>query len=560
MRFLRLFTNSLLAGALGAAYLTILLLQLNPQVPLVSQTVWRWYATLGVFYGVHLAILFYVTMLLREFVSVDVFSPGWISVRLLAWLSAAAAAVAATLMWLNLNGFPTLFDEAATRRFAFGAGAMTASAVVLLGIAVAHYSFGRRGSRVGAALLVIAITGSLALPVAARGPGGALPLGARRVTLAPHPPREAARVTLLLLDGASLEFVWPRVAAGRLPNFGRVLDTGASMDLATIRPTQPDPVWAAVATGMYAAKNGVRSAASYFARGDDRPLDLLPDHCFSHTLVRLGVVRDQPNSSAAWRARPVWTILGDYGLSAGIVRWPLTYPAQPITGFLVTDRFHQLIGSMFEGDERAVYPADILPAARDAFAASAGASQWDEFYARAARDVNAERPVRLEAVRYQGLDTAGHQYLRYAQPRGCGDVSSEERQQYGAVLDRAYASIDSEIGAALERQAPGDLLLVVSGFGMQAVSPIKHLAARVLRDPDVSGTHENAPDGFMLAYGTPVAAGRKQRGSIVDVTPTILYFLGVPIGRDMDGYARADLFTPAVTAERPITFIPSHGR
>jgi predicted AlkP superfamily phosphohydrolase/phosphomutase len=215
---------------------------------------------------------------------------------------------------------------------------------------------------------------------------------------------------------------------------------------------------------------------------------------------------------------------------------------------------------MFEGDERAVYPADILPAARDAFAASAGASQWDEFYARAARDVNAERPVRLEAVRYQGLDTAGHQYLLYAQPRGFGDVSSEERQQYGAVLDRAYASIDSEIGAALERQAPGDLLLVVSGFGMQAVSPIKHLAARVLRDPDVSGTHENAPDGFMLAYGTPVAAGRKQRGSIVDVTPTILYFLGVPIGRDMDGYARADLFTPAVTAERPITFIPSHGR
>ena len=138
MRFLRLFTNSLLAGALGAAYLTILLLQLNPEVPLVSRTVWRWYATLGVFYGVHLAILFYVTMLLREFASVEIFSPGWISVRLLAWLSAAAAAVAATLMWLNLNGFPTLFDESAARRFAFGAAATTASAVVLLGIAVAH--------------------------------------------------------------------------------------------------------------------------------------------------------------------------------------------------------------------------------------------------------------------------------------------------------------------------------------------------------------------------------------------------------------------------------------
>lgn len=560
MRFLRLFTNSLLAGALGAAYLTILVLQLNPQVPLLSHTVWRWYATLGALYGMHLALLFYVTMLLREFVSVDIFSPGWISVRLLAWLSAVAAAAAATLMWLNLNGFPTLFDEAAARRFKFGAVATTLSAVVLLGIAVAHYSFGRRGSRVGAALLVIAITGSLALPIAARGAGGALPLGARRLTLSPPPARSSPHVTLLLLDGASLEYVLPRVAAGRLPNFGRVLDGGASMDLATIRPTQPDPVWAAVATGMYPAKNGVRSAAAYFARGDDLGLDLLPGYCFSHTLVRLGVVRDESNSSAAWRARPLWTILGDYGLASGIVRWPLTYPAQPAAGFLITDRFHQLVGSMIEADERAVYPLDILNPARDAFAGSTGASQWDDFYARAARDVIAQHAVQLEALRYTGLDTAGHYYLRYAQPRAFGDVSDEERQRHGAVLDRAYAAIDGAIGAAVERQAPGDLLLVVSGFGMQPVSPVKHFAARVLRDPDVSGTHEHGPDGFLLAYGTSVSPGRKQRGSIVDVTPTILYFLGVPIGRDMDGYARSDVFAGAFTAERPITFIPSHGR
>ena len=47
MRFLRMLTNSLLAGALGAAYLTVIVLQLNPQVPLVSATTWRWFVTLG---------------------------------------------------------------------------------------------------------------------------------------------------------------------------------------------------------------------------------------------------------------------------------------------------------------------------------------------------------------------------------------------------------------------------------------------------------------------------------------------------------------------------------
>jgi hypothetical protein len=550
VRFLRLLTNSLLAGALGAAYLTILVLQLNPQVPLVSPSVWRWYVTLGAFYGIHLTLLFYVTMLLRDFVSVDIFSPGWISVRLLAWLSAVAAAVAATLMWLNLAGFPNLFDNAAALRFTWGAAATTASAFVLVVIAVAHYSYGRRGSRVGAALLLIAMIGSLVLPLAARGLGGEPPLGARRVLLTPPPPRESARVTLLLVDGGSLEYVWPRVAAGRLPNFGRLLDAGASMDLATIRPTQPDPVWAAVATGMYPAKNGIRSAASYFARGDDRAIDLLPDHCFSHVLVHLGVVRDQQNSSAAWRARPFWSIAADYGVTAGIVRWPLTYPAPAVNGFLVSDRFHQVVGSMFEFDGRAAYPADLIPVVRDAFAGEGRTQSRDAAYSRAARDAQAAHPVQLTAVRYEGLDTVGHYHWPETPTMALGDVSE---------LDRAYAAVDAEIGAAVERLAPGDLLLVISGFGMQPVSAAKHLAARLLRDPDVSGTHEDAPDGFLLAYGTHVASGRKPRGSIVDVAPTILYFLGIPIGRDMDGYTRADLFVPAFTAERPIAFIPSHG-
>ena len=53
---------------------------------------------------------------------------------------------------------------------------------------------------------------------------------------------------------------------------------------------------------------------------------------------------------------------------------------------------------------------------------------------------------------------------------------------------------------------------------------------------------------------------RLARGSVVDVTPTILYFLDLPVGRDMDGFARADIFSREFTAERPIAFIPSYDR
>jgi predicted AlkP superfamily phosphohydrolase/phosphomutase len=95
---------------------------------------------------------------------------------------------------------------------------------------------------------------------------------------------------------------------------------------------------------------------------------------------------------------------------------------------------------------------------------------------------------------------------------------------------------------------------------MQPLDQIKQAIGRLLGDPNFTGTHERAPDGFILAYGASVQAGRRPRGSIVDVAPTLLYFLGLPIARDMDGFARADLFTRDYTAERPIVFIPSYSR
>jgi hypothetical protein len=113
----------------------------------------------------------------------------------------------------------------------------------------------------------------------------------------------------------------------------------------------------------------------------------------------------------------------------------------------------------------------------------------------------------------------------------------------------------------MDALGPDDLLLVVSGYGMEPLGFGKRLLEQAIGDPDVSGTHEAAPDGFLMAYGAAVQKGRLlRRASVVDVVPTVLYFLGLPIGRDMDGYARTDLFSQAFTEEKPIAFIPTYER
>jgi hypothetical protein len=86
---------------------------------------------------------------------------------------------------------------------------------------------------------------------------------------------------------------------------------------------------------------------------------------------------------------------------------------------------------------------------------------------------------------------------------------------------------------------------------MEAAPLARRALDRLLGRTALSGTHERGPDGFLLAYGTNAASGTFARGSIVDVAPTVLYYLGLRVGRDMDGFARTDLFVTSFTRDRP---------
>ncbi len=89
MRYLRMFTNALAGGVLTALYLGVLVLQLNPQVPVVSMTALGWFGALLAMYGPYVTVLLLLAILGREAIASRPLHPGWLSVRILAWLSAA---------------------------------------------------------------------------------------------------------------------------------------------------------------------------------------------------------------------------------------------------------------------------------------------------------------------------------------------------------------------------------------------------------------------------------------------------------------------------------------
>lgn len=580
-------TNAVAGGVLVAAYLVVLVLQLNPQIPIVSVTSWRWLRVIVALYGLYLTVGVMLVLLVREAIASRPLNPAWLSVRLLAWLSAAGASAAAILMWSNLSGFTAVLGTAPAEAMRNGAIAATAFASALVVIALFRYSFGRKGSPATSILLVVAMTGSVVVPLLVRGPGDLPVPSAKRPIVYGYEGLGAPHIRVLLLDGASLGYVRRRVALGQLPNFGLLLDHGAVMDVATLKPTEAVPVWAAAVTGKYPPKNGVRSDAIYrVGADDDDPANLLPDYCFARSLVLQSFVRADREelTSASLRARPVWDIGADFRVFPGVVNLPLTRPSHVLWGFLVSDGFDEAATSPLRmKDAEAADPTTAAATARDVFdqwqsrpwtdavpgtpagepapagvpAAALREALWDHAYAETADLLEQEFSPKLSIVRYSGLNALGSWFLEDAEPERFGQVPTASSGR--SVLDRYYNYIDSEIGRALAKPAsPNDLLLVMSGFGMAPVSWPKREVARLLGLPDPSGGHDAAPDGFLLAYGGNVTHGQLQRGAIVDLAPTLLYYLGLPVGRDMDGFARTDLFLASYTADHPITYIATH--
>src|SRR5262245_43283631 len=104
MRYLRMVTTAFGGGFLAAVFLPVLVRQITPQVPVGSPTAWRWFVALLALYGPYLSVIILLLILAREAIASRPLQPGWLSIRILAWLSAAATVAAAVLTWVNLRG------------------------------------------------------------------------------------------------------------------------------------------------------------------------------------------------------------------------------------------------------------------------------------------------------------------------------------------------------------------------------------------------------------------------------------------------------------------------
>jgi predicted AlkP superfamily phosphohydrolase/phosphomutase len=116
----------------------------------------------------------------------------------------------------------------------------------------------------------------------------------------------------------------------------------------------------------------------------------------------------------------------------------------------------------------------------------------------------------------------------------------------GRVVSQIWTREEAFAGTQMDMAPDLTLSLRDGGF----VSILKSDVVLKPR-PEVVGTHR--PEGVFMAKGPGIRQGLSLPAlSLIDVAPTLLYTLGLPVPRDLEGRAAAQIFEPASLHKRPI--------
>jgi hypothetical protein len=261
-------------------------------------------------------------------------------------------------------------------------------------------------------------------------------------------------------------------------------------------------------------------------------------------LTRLGLLEILPNESAQ-AVTDVWDILAGNRISF-LKKDSGGEPAAPGPGSACA----KLLDDTF--DDPALLRDENFGLAKNAFFKDCAREET------VAREKSEAQPEVLYFL-LDGLNLVETYFYKFSFPQQFGTIDQGDINLYGPVIEKYYEFYDALIGKYLTALKEEELLVVFSPHGIAPLPVWKRFVERLLGDPRVSAYHEMAPEGVIFFYGQAVRRGQKAAAvRLVDIAPTLLYYLGLPVGRDMDGVSASSFFTDEFVRENPIIYISSY--
>jgi len=286
------------------------------------------------------------------------------------------------------------------------------------------------------------------------------------------PTSERIAVLLVGIDGASWNLVGEQIGAGKMPHLQNLMKRGVHGPLTSCCEMISPAVWTTIATGKLPEHHGISN----------------------HVARVPGFFRTTPVKSSMRKCRAIWNILSERDRSVGVINWYVTWPAEKVKGFLLSDR-------LWSDLPQQSYPPDLMR--WPGFGRLT--TPWHELYSRGRHrvqgivarekgrkkgiedraqrvkemaifsDQQTEQAVRhflrylkadLVMVYFSGNDRLSHYFWKYAYPEGF-EVDEEQRRKFGELIRDYHSVWDGYLGRILEFVDPETYVFVISDHGFQ---------------------------------------------------------------------------------------------
>jgi predicted AlkP superfamily phosphohydrolase/phosphomutase len=279
-------------------------------------------------------------------------------------------------------------------------------------------------------------------------------------------------VLVVGFDGATFDLMLPWIEQGHLPHLGRVLRSGARSRLESTIPPITPCAWSSFMTGKNPGKHGL---FDFIEPDGERGFR------FTNASFRDG--------------ETLWGCLSRHGRRVGVVNVPMTYPPEPVNGFLISglDTPHELSPYM--------YPVQIRQELKDAgiryridqqhlgnMRTNARRRQqltsiFDAETARTAafRKLSEDRSCDFRMIVYGATDQVQHHFWHFMDETHDKYDADGAKEFRHAVRD-TYMHCDEQLGLLLDECDEDTIVIVMSDHGFGPMTNVRLRMNQILRD------------------------------------------------------------------------------
>lgn len=362
------------------------------------------------------------------------------------------------------------------------------------------------------------------------------------------------KILVIGWDAADWNIINPLIKQGKMPALQKLMEGGSFGRIQTLDPPLSPMLWTSIATGFRADKHGIGGFVEPTPNGEGL----------------------RPVTSTSRKVKAIWNILNQEGWKSNVVAWWPSNPAEPINGVMVSNLYqiaNKAFGDKWEMPQGTIHPKELTEVMKEfrvhpheltlemalPFIPNLASDQELRQAPKTlsvlktlanAATVHAASTYLMEetewdfmAIYHDAIDHFCHLSMKYFPPRR-PEIPEKDFEDFKDIVEAGYRFHDMMLQRTLELIDDNTTVILLSDHGFYS----DHQRPLYIPKEPSGPAVEHSPYGIFVISGPGVKKNNPVSGaSIIDITPTILYHAGLPVGKDMEGKVLYNCFeTPTI--------------